>query len=265
MKPPQPSFAIVTPSYNQAQFLDQTITSILSQPELTTYLVRDGGSTDASVELLKKQKSPKLHWVSKKDKGQADAINQGLTELLKNPKLSDDTICAYLNSDDYYTEGAFAAVAEAFAQQPHKQWLVGDALIVNQNNEPIQKLVRLYKQIGRAVLTFWLLGIVNPLPQPAVFFKLGAVRQIGLLNPDLHLVLDYEYWLRLYQQCGSPIVTNTTLAAFRIHQGSKGTQQFTTQFAEQYRVAQRFFKNPLVLWLQSVHNLLIIWIYTLIK
>lgn len=265
MKSPSPSFAIITPSYNQAEFLEQTIASILYQPELRTYLVRDGGSTDASLKILQSQTSPKFHWVSQKDKGQADAINQALAILVKDTKLSDDTICAYLNSDDYYQEGAFEAVATAFERQPHKQWLVGDAVIVNQDGQPIQGLVRLYKQLARAILSYWLLGIANPLPQPAVFFKLGAVRQIGLLNPQLHLVLDYEYWLRLYQRFGSPIVIDTTLAAFRIHQNAKGTQQFTTQFAEQHRVAKRFFKNPLVLWLQSVHNLLIIWIYRLIK
>jgi glycosyltransferase involved in cell wall biosynthesis len=261
----QPAFIIITPSYNQAAFLQQTIDSVLSQKEIRHYYVVDGGSSDASVEILKQYHHPALQWVSKPDRGQTDAINKGLTKVLADTKLTDDTIVAYLNSDDYYLPETFTTVANLFATNPHKKWLVGDAYIVDVTNQQIQKPIRWYKKLWRLFLNQTVLGIVNPIPQPSVFIKLAAIREVGLFTEQLHYVMDYEYWLRLFKTVGDPIITNTTLSAFRIHGQSKGETGFVDQFQEQYQVAKQYIKNPLVLWLQSVHNLLITSVYHVIK
>jgi glycosyltransferase involved in cell wall biosynthesis len=262
---PDRNFIIITPSYNQAHFLQQTLDSVLSQPEVLKHYVMDGGSTDNSVAVLKKYKDSRLEWQSKPDKGQTDAINKGIQKILDNDSLSDDTIVAYLNSDDYYLPDVLAAVADQFAQNPGKEWLVGDAIIVDQDNNPIQEPIRWYKKLWRSFLSQTTLGILNPIPQPAVFIKLSAIKKVGLFATALHYVMDYEYWLRLFEVVGAPICINQPLAAFRIHDQSKGGTGFIDQFHEQYQVAQQFIKNPLVLWLQAVHNLVIITVYRLIK
>ena len=259
------NFVIITPSYNQAHFLKQTVDSVLSQPELVKHYVMDGGSTDESVSVLKKYKNKKLEWQSKSDKGQTDAINKGLKKMLRDNSLSDDTVIAYLNSDDYYLANTFATVAELFTQNPKKEWLIGDAIIIDADNKPIQQSIRWYKKVWRNFLSIPTLGILNPIPQPAVFIKLSAIKKVGLFTATLHYVMDYEYWLRLFEVVGAPICINQPLAAFRIHTQSKGGTGFIEQFNEQHQVARQYIKNPLVLWLQSVHNLFITTVYRLIK
>jgi len=118
--PSWPKISIVTPSYNQAQFLERTILSVLNQnyPNLE-YIIIDGGSTDGSVEIIKKYEKYLAYWVSEKDKGQADAINKGFQK-------SSGEILAYINSDDTYNPGAFLKIAKAFAKSPRADLMFGN-------------------------------------------------------------------------------------------------------------------------------------------
>ncbi len=258
-----PLLTIITPSFNQAKFIQQTIESVFDQKYLPLqYWVVDGKSSDGTIKILEKF-GQNLQYVSQKDGGQTDALNHGL-QLGKVSEKAEG-IFAYINSDDYYLPGAFEQVAAAFAAHPEKMWLVGDAMIVNENGGEIQKPIRWYKRNLRSCLSFFLLKILNPIPQPAVFIRSKALAEIGPFNQQLHYVMDYEYWLRLWQKYGSPIMVKDSLAAFRIHGQSKGTTAFTKQFAEELQVAQKFSQNWLALLLHRLHNQLILTSYRQMK
>lgn len=261
---PQTIFRIVTPSYNQAQFIRQTIDSVLAQKKVTVeYWVIDGKSTDKTAKVLRSY-GKKIKWVSEKDRGQTDAINKGIKKF-SAPASDTNYIFAYINSDDYYLPGALAKVARAFQTHPEKAWLVGDCQIINEKGIMIQNPVRWYKKLLRYVLSQPVLLIGNPIPQPAVFIRWEAVQKVGLFNTKLRYVMDYEYWLRLFAKWGAPLVLDESLAAFRIHGLSKGGSQFVSQFDEEYSVAQKFTQNQAWLLLHSVHNEMIKFVYRLIK
>lgn len=269
VKQNQIKFAIITPSFNQAAFLGQTLESVVSQLEEDDfYCVLDGGSIDDSVSILKKF-SHNLEYVSEKDEGQADAINQGIARVTKwasNQQLDQqNVIFAYLNSDDYYLENSLAKVRQIFETQSELMWLSGDAQIVDEEGQEIQTFIRRYKNFFRNILRWQVLLILNPIPQPAVFIRLSAVQKVGNFNAQLHFTLDYEYWFRLWKAVGPPVIINQTLVAFRIHQKSKGTMKFKAQFAEQLQVARQFTQNQAWLFLQKLHNRIIILSYNLLK
>lgn len=269
----KPQFLIVTPSYNQAQFISQTIDSVLSQQDVDVhYWVIDGKSTDDTISVLKKY-GKKLNWISETDNGQTDAINKGVKSISnskflisKNQNREWTIIFTYINSDDYYLNAkVFKRVAEQFREHPDKMWLVGDAIIVNEKGKTIQQPIRWYKQFFRKFFPSWILYILNPIPQPATFVRWSAVQALGKFNQDLHYTMDYEYWLRLQQKFGSPILMNEALAAFRIHTSSKGGSQFVKQFSEELQVSKQFTQNWLFLRLHSWHNKVILAVYNVWK
>lgn len=257
-------FHIVIPSFNQGEFIGETLDSILSQSgvEKKIYVI-DGGSTDGTVDLLKKY-SEQIFWLSEKDRGQTDAINKGMGLVLKDADLKSDFF-AYLNSDDYYLPGAFEAVTSQFVGNPDQSWLVGDCRIVDENGVEIQHKIRAYKNFWRSFLSKSLLTVLNPIAQPAVFMRLRAIKDVGEFDQNLRYTMDYEYWLRLWQKFGAPINTDRELASFRIHGSSKGSTSFEDQFAEQLAVARRFSRSQVLLALQVLHNRLITSVYKLLK
>lgn len=288
----KPLFLIVTPSYNQSQFIQQTIDSVLSQTKVSVeYVVMDGGSTDDTVSILKKY-GKQLRWISEKDKGQTDAINKGMG-VVKRFQIPDSSVIrskdlhksqntirstssgehhqpqiffAYINSDDYYLHPeVFSTVAQEFANHPDKQWVVGDAVIVDEKGKRIQSLIQFYKKLIRSIFPSWILFVLNPYPQPATFVRWSAVQDIGTFNEDLRYTMDYEYWLRLRKAFGEPIILHRELSAFRIHGLSKGGSQFDSQFAEELTVAKQFTRNPVALLLHRMHNWLILTVYSGIK
>lgn len=265
-------FYIVTPSFNQAQFLEETIQSILNQQGNHTlhYCVMDGGSTDGTTKLLETF-GARFTWESKKDKGQTDAINKGIRFLKQEWEQavqideSAQHIFAYLNSDDYYLPDAFSVVAQTFTQNPSEQWLVGDAVIVNEGGSEIQKPVRFYKQLWRALYHRQVLSILNPIPQPATFIRMNALEQVGEFSETLQYVMDYEYWQRLQQHFGNPMIIPDALAAFRIHGNSKGGSQFELQFAEELAISKQYASGTWAPRIHQWHNKLITTVYSVIK
>jgi glycosyltransferase involved in cell wall biosynthesis len=256
-------FLIVTPSFNQAKFIRQTLKSVFMQNHKVRYWVMDGGSKDQTQKVLRGF-GKKIFWQSKGDKGQTDAINKGLEKV--KTKLNDpDTIFAYINSDDYYLPGAFDAVVAAFAQYPGKQWLVGDCEIVDGKGKIIHQPIGWYKKFLRYIYFPQLILVSNPFPQPAVFIRGKAVQKVGKFNEKLRYVMDYEYWLRIQKKFGSPIFLHQKISAFRIHNQSKGGTQFHKQFAEQYKVVKSFTKNPILLLGHKIHNVLTTTTYQVIK
>ncbi|MHC1791858.1 glycosyltransferase [Solidesulfovibrio sp.] len=204
-----PRFSVVTPSFQQARYIEDTIMAVLLQGEDDfEHIVMDGGSTDGTAALLAEY--PHLDWTSEKDRGQTHALNKAL-------KRARGDIVAWINSDDFHTPGAFARITEAFANQ-------ADAMLILGGN------LWLYEDSGRTVhfpgkalsfddlLRYWSRGI--PPAQPSLFFKKALVEAIGLPQEDLTYAMDYEYWLRAARRYPIRQIPYL-LATNRLHGSSK--------------------------------------------
>lgn len=206
-----PRVTIVTPSFNQARFLEQTLCSVLDQgyPNLE-YFVVDGGSTDGSLEIINRYADRLSWWVSEKDRGQAEAINKGLSRATGE-------FTAWLNSDDVYLPGAIQAAVEAFQRNPQAGMVYGDALAIDATG----------KITNRVQLGDWTLENLmqfNILWQPAVFMRRILLEKAGLLDLEYHFLLDHQLWLRLAQQ-GLLVHLPKTLAAARFHKTAKNVSR----------------------------------------
>lgn len=250
-------FSIIIPSYNQGSFISQTLDSILEQSyKNVEILVIDGGSSDSTIEILKKYGS-KIFWLSEKDRGQTHAINKGLG-------LSKGDIVTFINSDDYYLDGALEEVAKQFQTKKGNLWLTGDYIIVDEQGKRIQALIAAYKSFFRRFLSFNLLTILNPLNQPSTFFKKDLIDKIGGFKEDLHYTMDYEFYFRAIK-IQKPIIIKDKLSAFRIHKLSKGGSSYKKQFQEEYNVARQYQKKKFFLFLHYLHNKLIFFMYGILK
>jgi hypothetical protein len=206
-----PLVTIVTPSYNQAAYLGQTIRSVLSQdyPALE-YFVVDGASTDGSLEIIRQNADRLAWWVSEHDSGQAEAINKGL-------QRASGRYVAWLNSDDLYLPGAFQAAVSALEQQPQLGMVFGDALSINASGEPTHW--QAFGQWGlNELIRFRIIW------QPAVFMRRSILENAGYLDRSYHYMLDHHLWLRMARLApvgyiGGP--GRSPLAAARYHINAK--------------------------------------------
>ena len=250
-------FSIIVPSYNQGDFISQTIDSILNQDyKNVEILVIDGGSTDSTIEVLKKY-GENIFWLSEKDRGQTHAINKGLA-------LAKGDIITFINSDDYYLDGTLENVARRFQSNKGKFWLTGDYIIVNERGERIQLLVGKYKSFFRKFISFNLLTVLNPINQPSTFFRRELIQKLQHFKEELHYTMDYEFYLRAIK-IDRPIVISDKLSAFRIHENSKGGSQYKIQFKEEFDVAKQYQKNKFLIFLHLLHYKLINLVYRVLK
>lgn len=251
------TFTIITPSFNQGCFIEETIQSVINQGfDNVEYLVMDGGSKDNTLEILKKY-DDKIIWISEKDNGQSNAINKGLQRATGD-------IISFINSDDFYLPGTLNFVNDYFKSHPEVSWLSGDCLIVNENGATIQSFVSLYKRLLNIFHKRTILKLTNFINQPSTFWKREVFEKIGLFDETLNYTMDYDYWLRIIQFFPIYIV-NKNLSAFRIHGLSKGGNQYKKQFNEELKVLKRYNKNPIIHFLHYIHNKLIIIVYKIIK
>lgn len=252
-----PKFTIITPSFNQGKFIEQTINSVIHQsyPNLE-YIVMDGGSTDNTVDILKKYEG-RLKWFSKKDNGQSDAINKGL-------KMATGDIVAWLNSDDYYLPGTLHKVAEYFRNNEDTMWVSGDYRIVDENNKGIHSFVIWYKRFLRRFSSYNMLSFANYIIQPSTFWRRSLMKETGLINDSYRYCMDYDFWLRIMKKHPLHIIP-TPLSAFRIHGLSKGGLQFKKQFEEEVDIAKVHDINTVLYQLHKIHNSAIKSIYSFVK
>ena len=178
-----PSISLVTPSLNQGKFIRATIESVLSQgyPDLD-YHVRDGGSTDETLAVLREFES-RVPFVSEKDRGQADAINRGMSHARGE-------VFGYLNSDDVLLPGALDAIGEAFASDPELMFAWGRAAYLDEAGNTVSPYLVRPDAIER-------LADACFIAQPAAFFRRKVWEEIGPFDASLHHTMDYDYWLRI--------------------------------------------------------------------
>ncbi len=240
-----PKISIITPSYNQGQFIERTIRSVLDQnyPNLE-YLVIDGGSQDGTAGILKKYEE-RLRWVSEKDKGQADAINKGIGRATGD-------IIAYLNSDDVYEPGALNKVAEHFRTHPETLWLTGKCRIIDEKDREIRRPITAYKNFLLRHYSYSLLLVTNPASQPATFWRRSAVDEFGLFDENEHLVMDYDYWLRIGKKYPLAVLDGY-LAGFRVYASSKTSRSFLTTFKREMELARKYSDSRLLNGLHRIN------------
>lgn len=251
--PTLPRITIITPSLNQGDFIGQTIDSVLDQsyPDLE-YIVIDGGSTDNTLEVLKKY-SGRISWVSEKDRGQSNAINKGLW-------MASGEIVAYLNSDDIYLPGALRAVGEFFASNPEAAWLTGRCRIIDHCGAEIRRGIALYKNFWLLINSYQILLILDFISQPATFWRRVVIDEIGGFDEELEYAMDYDYSLRVGKKF-KLLVLHKYLASYRIHHSSKAGGSAHAQFDVDLQIAQRYSSSKLLQNLHNLHNFLIISTY----
>src|SRR3990172_5101651 len=216
--------SIITPSYNQASYLEETIFSVLNQdyPRIE-YVVVDGASTDGSVEIIKKYESRFAWWVSEKDRGQADAINKGIARATGD-------IVAWLNSDDYYLQGAVSAAVKVFEEHPDVVLVYGNMLAVDEDGRTFNTLN--YKQLTiEDLLCFQIIG------QPAVFMRRFALQKTNGLDSTFHFLLDHLLWIQIAQH-GKILHVNQTWSAARYHTEAKNRAKAAEFGREAFRILE---------------------------
>ena len=206
-----PLVTIVTPSYNQADYLEQTLLSVLGQgyPNLE-YLVVDGGSTDGSVEIIEKYQDQLAWWVSETDEGQADAINKGFLRATGK-------YIAWLNSDDVYLPGTIARAVETLESHPDAGLVYANLLSINARGEHVNT-IRYRPFALEDLLAFFIIG------QPTVFMRHEVLEEAGHLSKDYNYLLDHHLWLRMAAISGMRYVPEPWAAA-RYHPTAKNMAQ----------------------------------------
>jgi glycosyltransferase involved in cell wall biosynthesis len=225
---PEPSFAIVTPSYNTGPYVGATVRSVLDQQySPLDYLVMDGGSMDETVDVLKSF-GPHVRWVSERDQGQSDAINRGFAQ-------SRGDVLGWLNSDDTYAPGALRAAAEFLAAHPDVAMVYGDADFIDAAGRRIGRCQHIEPVFSRHRLLHYSDFIV----QPAAFFRRSAFEAVGGLDPSLNWAMDYDLWLKFAAAGFKVAYLPRVLANYRWLGASKSAAGGWGRLNEVDRVARR--------------------------
>jgi glycosyltransferase involved in cell wall biosynthesis len=221
-----PLVSIITPSYNQARFLEATIQSVLNQsyPNIE-YILIDGGSDDGSVELIKKYADKLAYWVSEPDKGQTEAINKGFAQ-------AKGEVMAWLNSDDTYAPDAVSKAMEYLQTHPEIGLVYGDTNFIDEQD----RVMGLFpaRQTSHARIRR---GYVH-IPQQSAFWRGDLWRQVGPLDPSFYFAMDYDLWVRLSAVSEIKYVPGVW-ANFRLHGESKTISEDERCWPEMVRIHRR--------------------------
>ena len=204
-----PRITIVTPSFNQGLFLEETIRSVLMQgyPNLE-YLILDAGSNDNSLAIIQHYAPHLAGWESAPDNGQADAINRGFAK-------ASGSILAWLNSDDTYLPETLLTIGKLFRQRPDVQLAYGEGWYVNEQSERLEPCRFVRRHISDTYL-----ANRDPILQPAAFWRRELWNGVGPLNTDLNWVFDWEWFIRAHKVAPFHYIPEA-LANYRIHPAAK--------------------------------------------
>jgi glycosyltransferase involved in cell wall biosynthesis len=221
---------VVTPSYNQAEFLEDTLRSVLDQhyPDLE-YIVMDGGSTDGSTDILERYASSFAHLQSGRDGGQTDALIQGF-------RRATGDILAWLNSDDTYEPGTLAEVADYFARHPDVNFIYGDALWVDRAGRKLRRKREI--PFSRFI---WL-RTYNYIPQPSAFWRRSLYEAAGGLDPTFSLAMDSDLFARFAERT-RPVHVRRTWSHMRVHPDQRNVVLRGKSDAEDLLIRRRYVSS----------------------
>lgn len=227
-------FSIITPNFNGARFLEETIVSVLAQRKDGVdleYIVVDGGSTDGSLAIIEKYRHEISRLIVEKDKGPAEAINKGFA-------LASGDVVAWLNADDLYQSDCLKRVADCFAEDEKIAFCFGGCPIIGENGAEIRKGITNFKAAFFPFSSRFMHRSINYISQPALFFRRSVRENAGLLREDLVAAWDYEFTLRLWREGKGRYIPGAPLAAFRWYEGSISGRNFSVQFKEEFEAAR---------------------------
>ncbi len=250
------TISVITPTFNQAEFIPQTFESVLTQqsPHYNLeYIVYDGGSTDGTKEIAE-QYAPlfakaniSFQYTREKDSGQSDAINKGWKEATGD-------ILTYLNSDDYYETGTLEKVASFFKEHPQQLWAYGGFRYVNRYGWE-------YATVQPEYFSYEKLLDYCPIGQPSCFFRKELLSKVGMLNQKLHLAMDYDLWLRFARKAPAGILYGV-LSNMRYYaaakSGAKSKEHLDEAFALASSYTKAFSRKRVVQWLYYMRGLAVI-------
>lgn len=241
-----PRITVVTPSYNQADFLEQTIRSVLLQgyPNLE-YIVLDGGSKDGSIDVIRKYERWIDHWSSAKDGGQAEAIHRGF-------RRAAGELVAWQNSDDMYLPGALLAFGRLFARHPRAELAIGGCVWIDANGATLRSrsgypIYHPGRRLTHTEALLWGMGA----NQPATMFRREAFFAVGGFDRSLHCCFDYDAILRLTRR-GPARALRRPAACFRVHGASKTTTEPQTFDQELRQIRERFQVSQRPMWQRAL-------------
>lgn len=252
---------VVTPSYNSAKFIEICIKSIALQRSenfKVRHIIMDGGSTDETADVVKPYLNADTEFISKPDKGPADAINQGFA------LANSDYVC-WLNADDVYEPGSLERAVEVLDAHPKASLCFGNCPIIDENGNEIRKFITKFKEMFFPLSSKVMIQTINYVSQPASLFRTSAVRQIGDLRLDLKAAWDYDFLLRLWT-IGPAVRVKAIQAYFRWTPGSISGQNFSKQLMEGFGAAvkQAGYWKPWI-WIHWVFAKLFILLYSIMN
>ena len=227
-----PRVSIITPSYNQARFIEQTIQSVLNQdyPDLE-YIIVDGASTDDSVEIIKKYAGCLAYWLSEPDSGQSEAVNKGW-------QRATGEIIGWLNSDDLLMPGAVSRMVKAFQETPEMSVIYGDVISIDQEGQ-IFNIMRFDQWNLDDLMTFKIIS------QPGAFMRADVLRQSGYLDRQMHFLMDTHLWLKMAQFAPIRYLPGVVAAA-RYHPGAKNVAAGARYGQDAYKIVEWMKTQPIL-------------------
>ncbi|MBX2962030.1 MAG: glycosyltransferase [Cyclobacteriaceae bacterium] len=226
-----PLVSIVTPSYNQGHFLERTILSVLNQdyPNIE-YIIMDGGSTDNSIEIIRKYENRLAYWESQKDRGQSHAINKGWHRAC-------GMYCSYLNSDDTLAPGAVGKIVDAFLQNPNITMVYGDYTFIDEKDN----VLREGKGESTNFRKLLIHGQMPAIAQPSSFYLTSEVKSAGYLDEQYHLSMDYDLLLKLAKS-SEILYVPELISFFRLHRQTKSSTLMMKHWHETLGIKAKYNK-----------------------